>query len=141
MASTDRSVFGSCSFLRATSTSKPNLIRKSAPMIGRVTSAIVKTCGKDRFNPRSTFNNFSPNVAIYVPLAAVRRGCGSGRFFLNRFRGRTERSAPVSMRKLSLLQLSYIKRRLENVLLLSAAVVAEAFIFLEIFHSTHSNLC
>lgn len=57
-ALTDNEVCESINFLFLRSTIKPYLVRKSAPMIARLTSAKVK--GKIKFlrKPRSSFNNF-----------------------------------------------------------------------------------
>ena len=81
------------------STTIPNLSRKSAPIIARETSAIVKTKGKLRRKFKVTFNIFLPNVEITVPLAADREQLKSLLKSENKFRGRTEISAPVSIRK------------------------------------------
>ena len=80
------------------STNSPKYLKKSAPVIGLVTSAIVNFHVNDLANPRSNCTDLSPNVRIDDPLAACscippeafRRSPGQG--------GKTLISAPVSMR-------------------------------------------
>ena len=84
------------SFLFWTSTSKLKALRKSAPMIGRDTSA--KTKVQEHLRPFMLMRTrLEPYVAIFVPFAAVKKtfpgGEGEGG-------GVTLISAPVSMRYL-----------------------------------------
>lgn len=67
----DNFVFESIKRLFLRSTNKPNLDRKSAPMIGRFTSANIKEKIKSLRRPKSILSNFDPKVLIVVPLAAV----------------------------------------------------------------------
>ena len=69
-AGTVRNVSASINRLRPTSTNSPEYLKKSAPMIGLVTSAIVNFHVNDLANPRYNCTDLSPNVRIDYPLAA-----------------------------------------------------------------------
>lgn len=115
-------VRGSINLLFFVSTNRLNLARKSAPNIGLFTEASTKEWTKFRLRPISRFNNLEPNVGIEVPLAAESRNKGFWGVDPLLLWGRTDRSAPVSTRKVKLEVLSLMnKRRVERHCLFAAA--------------------
>lgn len=67
-----RDVRGSIRILRLTSTRRPKCCRKSAPIIGLETCAIINCHLKSRRKPRLSDSNLVPKVLILDPLAAER---------------------------------------------------------------------
>lgn len=94
-----------------TSIKSPYLLKKSAPIIGLEIFAIRNINGNSRRKPKSILSNFLPNVEISEPLAAVKTISETLLLPLNFDEGKTETSAPLSIKKFNLLHLSYIKRR------------------------------
>ncbi|XP_077300984.1 uncharacterized protein LOC143921528 [Arctopsyche grandis] len=92
------------------STMMPYLARKSAPIIARGTAATMNDHGYWRRRPMFTTISCVPYVAIRDPLAARSSNC-AGRLRFSGGAGRTETSAPVSMRKLIPVLWSRTKRR------------------------------
>ena len=85
------------------------LVKKSAPIMGRLTSATVKGHLKFRRNPKETPIIFSPYVSIGEEFAANNLK-SDGLSFLEGG-GMTEISAPVSMRNFNPEALSKMIRR------------------------------
>lgn len=99
----DSFVSGSTSDLFLISIKRPYLCKKSAPIMGFSIFAIVKTNGNSRRNPKFTFNIFFPYVEITDPLAAVKIMSDGLLWFLNFEEGKTEMSAPLSIKNFNLL--------------------------------------
>lgn len=100
---------------------KLKCVKKSKPMMGCGTSAMIKIHWKTRLKPKSTFSTRVPNVRILDLLAA----CNSrelGELRSKADGGMTLTCAPVSIRKLVLLTLSLMKRRRQGEGLPASAV-------------------
>lgn len=76
----------SMSNLFLTSTSRPNFSRKSAPMIGLMTSATMKFQSNFLRRPRSSDSSLLPYVLIGEPLAAKSEYVDALGFFFERMK-------------------------------------------------------
>lgn len=95
------------SLLRLISTSRSKCFKKSAPIICESTSAIVNGHVNDWLRPMSRVRFFVPYVPIELPFAAKSFLAGIGFILSLADGGMTEISAPVSIRNLLLVLLSF----------------------------------
>ena len=93
-------VSASINRLRPTSTKSLKYLKKSAPMIGLETSAMVTVHVNALANPRTTCTDRSPKVRIDHPFAACSCIPTEGLRRSSTLGGKTLISAPVSMRYL-----------------------------------------
>ena len=111
MISIDDKSFSSNSLLLYRSTSNCLLRRKSAPIMGQVTSATTNLQLNVRGKPISMLMTTSPSTLIFEPFAADKIFFDLNSTFLNCVEGRMEQEAPVSTKNLMFRFLSVTQKR------------------------------
>lgn len=93
--------------------------KKSIPIIGLLTSAIMNGQLNDLLRPKSSLSNFCPYVLILLPLAAYNSSLQI--FFCSKVDGgTTDTSAPVSIKNCVAVSVSLMYKRLSSSLWLLA---------------------